>query len=41
VVDALVIDNLACRRGGRLLFEAVSAQVAPGGWAVVNISDVR
>jgi heme exporter protein A len=31
VVDALVIDNLACRRGGRLLFEAVSAQVAPGG----------
>ena len=26
-----MIDNLACRRGGRLLFEAVSAQVAPGG----------
>jgi heme exporter protein A len=31
VVDALVIDNLACRRGGRLLFEGVSAQVASGG----------
>ncbi|WP_243442618.1 heme ABC exporter ATP-binding protein CcmA [Sandarakinorhabdus sp. AAP62] len=31
VVEALVIDNLACRRGGRLLFDAVSAHVAPGG----------
>jgi heme exporter protein A len=31
VVDALVIDNLACRRGGRLLFDAVSARVQPGG----------
>jgi heme exporter protein A len=31
VVDALVIDNLACRRGGRLLFDGVSARVAPGG----------
>ncbi|WP_310473752.1 heme ABC exporter ATP-binding protein CcmA [Sandarakinorhabdus sp.] len=31
MVDALVIDNLACRRGGRLLFDAVSARVEPGG----------
>lgn len=31
VVDPLVLENLACRRGGRLLFEAVSLQVAPGG----------
>ena len=30
-MDALVIDNLACRRGGRLLFGAVSARVMPGG----------
>lgn len=26
-----MIDNLACRRGGRLLFDAVSARVEPGG----------
>lgn len=31
VVEALVIDNLACRRGQRLLFEQLSARVAPGG----------
>lgn len=31
VVDALVIDNLACRRGQRLLFEAVNARVEAGG----------
>lgn len=30
-MDALVIDNLACRRGGRLLFEGISARVEPGG----------
>lgn len=30
-MDALVIDNLACRRGGRLLFDGVCAQVQPGG----------
>ena len=26
-----MIDNLACRRGQRLLFDALSARVAPGG----------
>lgn len=26
-----MIDNLACRRGQRLLFDGVSARVAPGG----------
>jgi heme exporter protein A len=31
VSDALVIDNLACRRGQRLLFEALSARVEAGG----------
>ncbi|WP_353217148.1 heme ABC exporter ATP-binding protein CcmA [Sandarakinorhabdus sp.] len=31
MVDPLVLENLACRRGGRLLFEAMSLQVAPGG----------
>ena len=30
-MDALVIDNLACRRGQRLLFDAVSARVDAGG----------
>lgn len=30
-MDALVIDNLACRRGGRLLFDGVSVRVEPGG----------
>ncbi|MBU6164736.1 MAG: heme ABC exporter ATP-binding protein CcmA [Alphaproteobacteria bacterium] len=29
--EALDITDLACRRGGRLLFEGVSAHVAPGG----------
>ena len=31
VESALVIEDLACRRGGRLLFEGISARVAPGG----------
>ncbi|MEI6486075.1 MAG: heme ABC exporter ATP-binding protein CcmA [Sphingomonadales bacterium] len=31
MVDALVIDNLACHRGGRLLFEGVNARVEAGG----------
>lgn len=30
-MDALVIDNLACQRGGRLLFEGVNARVEAGG----------
>ncbi len=31
VSEALEIIDLACQRGGRLLFEGVSAQVVPGG----------
>ena len=31
VSDALLLSDLACRRGGRLLFEGLSARVAPGG----------
>jgi heme exporter protein A len=31
VVEPLVLENLACRRGGRLLFEGLSARVDPGG----------
>jgi len=31
VSEALDIIDLACRRGGRMLFEGVSARVAPGG----------
>ncbi len=31
VSEALEITDLACRRGGRLLFDGVSARVAPGG----------
>ncbi|WP_328799173.1 ABC transporter ATP-binding protein, partial [Sandarakinorhabdus rubra] len=31
VSGALVIEDLACRRGQRLLFEGVRARVEPGG----------
>ena len=31
VSDALVLADLACRRGGRLLFEGISARVERGG----------
>lgn len=31
VVEPLILDNLACRRGQRLLFEGLSARVDPGG----------
>jgi heme exporter protein A len=31
VSEVLIIEDLACRRGGRLLFEGVSARVEPGG----------
>ncbi len=31
VSEALILENLACQRGGRLLFEGLSARVEPGG----------
>jgi heme exporter protein A len=31
VSEALILENLACRRGGRLLFEGICARVEPGG----------
>ncbi|HEV2746452.1 MAG TPA: heme ABC exporter ATP-binding protein CcmA [Allosphingosinicella sp.] len=32
----LAFENVACRRGGRLLFEALDLRLAPGGAAVVT-----
>ncbi len=31
VSEALILESLACRRGGRMLFEGLSARVEPGG----------
>jgi heme exporter protein A len=31
VSEALILESLACRRGGRLLFDGLSARVEPGG----------
>lgn len=31
VSEALILESLACRRGGRLLFEGITARIEPGG----------
>ena len=36
MTDLLRLDGVACRRGGRLLFEGLSVALAPGGAAVVT-----